>query len=370
MPELYIGLMSGTSIDGIDAALVEIHESKTRLLATHQHPIDPSLKNTLHQLALNKHNIDLDLLGSCDAELGEVFAEACLQLLEKNHFKPSQIKAIGSHGQTIRHQPDIQHPFSMQIGDANRIAYKTGITTISDFRRMDIAAGGQGAPLVPAFHQASFSSDTENRAIVNIGGIANLSYLPKDRSNKVLGFDCGPGNTLMDAWIHKIKNKDYDKEGKWAASSKPHAELLEKLLQDEFIHTRPPKSTGREHYHLDWLKQLNTFENISDAQVQATLCAFTVHSIRYAIEHFLPPVDTLIVCGGGAHNLHLMQQLGEHLCNINIQTSDQLGIATDWVEAAAFAWLAHQTLHQHTGNLAEASGASKSVILGATYFAT
>jgi len=368
MPELYIGLMSGTSMDGIDAALVEISDSKTHLLATHQHPVPASLNKTLHQLALNKHNIDLDMLGSCDAELGELFAEASLQLLEKNHFKPSQIKAIGSHGQTIRHQPNTQHPFSMQIGDANRIAYKTGITTICDFRRMDIAAGGQGAPLVPAFHQAAFSSAIENRAILNIGGIANFSYLPKDKNNPILGFDCGPGNTLMDAWIKKIKNKAFDKDGQWAASSKPHAELLEKLLQDDFIHRPPPKSTGREYYHLDWLQQMNTFSNISHAQIQATLCAFTAHSIQYAAEHFLPPIDTLIVCGGGAHNQHLMQNLEKQLNNINIQNSDKFGIAADWVEAAAFAWLAHQTLHLRTGNLAEASGASKAVILGATYF--
>ncbi len=371
MSDLYIGLMSGTSIDGIDAALIEMNNSDIQLLATHQHRISTDLKKNLNQLISNKHNIDLDMLGQCDAELGDVFADACLQLLKDKQISASQIKAIGSHGQTIRHQPNIQHPFSLQIGDANRIAYKTGITTICDFRRKDIAAGGQGAPLVPAFHQAAFSSTTENRAILNIGGIANLSFLPKDCNDSVLGFDCGPGNTLMDAWIQKTNNKEFDKNGDWAASSQAHKALLKSLMQDDFIHAHPPKSTGREHYHLDWLQHhLDAFAPISDAEVQATLCAFTAHSIQYAVEHFLPPIDQLIVCGGGAHNVQLIQQLTQQLYPINVQTSDQLGIAVDWVEAAAFAWLAHQTINHRTGNLATASGAHQAVILGATYFAT
>ncbi len=368
MPELYIGLMSGTSMDGIDAALVEIDSGHIRLLNTHQHPIHHDLKNQLQKLALNEPGTDLDMLGTCDTELGIVFADACIQLLKQSSIKPSAIKAIGSHGQTIRHQPDIQHPFSMQIGDASQIAYRTGITTINDFRRKDIAAGGQGAPLAPAFHQAFFSSPDHNRVILNIGGIANISYLPKDTNQHCTGFDCGPGNTLMDAWIQKKQQKEYDRNGTWAASNDIHQGLLEKLMQDDFIHRPPPKSSGREHYNLGWLnRQLRLFSPIDDGQVQATLCAFTAHSIYYAIQHFLTSVDEIIVCGGGAHNRHLMHLLDGLSGETALRKTDDTGIAADWVEAAAFAWLAHQTLHQLPGNLPDVTGASQAVILGAIH---
>lgn len=368
MPELYIGLMSGTSMDGIDAALVKIDKQHIHLLETHQHPIKRKLKNNLHRLALNKPGIDLDILGSCDTELGNIFADACTCLLKKSGTQPSDITAIGCHGQTIRHQPDIHHSFSMQIGDANRIAYKTGITTINDFRRKDMAAGGQGAPLTPAFHKSVFSSRQYNRVILNIGGIANITYLPKDPDLPCTGFDCGPGNTLMDAWIHRSKQKEYDRDGAWAAGSDIHQGLLENLMQDDFINRPPPKSSGREHYNLDWLeKQLDSLPPINDSQIQATLCAYTAHSIHYAIEHFLPPVDEIIVCGGGAHNKHMMRQLDRLSGSTILKKTDDIGIAADWVEATAFAWLAYQTLHRLPGNLPEITGAARTVISGAIH---
>ena len=367
MPELYIGLMSGTSMDGIDAALVDFADNNINLLTHHSHHIPENLHQKIFQLTQNS-NIDLNLLGECDAELGDVFAQAVQALLDKSGYSRNQIQAIGSHGQTIWHNPDCLHKFSLQIADANHIAYHSGITTVADFRRKDMAAGGEGAPLAPAFHQAIFRSDQENRAVLNIGGVANLTCLPADKSEPCFGFDTGPGNILMDGWIRKHLHKNYDADGAWAASAEADSKLVLTLLKDSFIQQKPPKSTGREHYNLQWLnKQLKSFEQLPPEVIQASLCEFTAQSISYAIRTFLPDIRTLIVCGGGAHNQHLMQLLQQYNLGLNIKVSDDYGLAADWVEAAAFAWLARQTINSRPGNLPDVTGAERAVVLGAIY---
>ncbi|MDH5734835.1 MAG: anhydro-N-acetylmuramic acid kinase [Gammaproteobacteria bacterium] len=368
MSELFIGLMSGTSMDGIDAALVNFENETIQLLGHHSHTLPQTLKDTLFKLSLNHPDINLDILGQADAELGNIFADAVMELLAKYNIQAKDIKAIGSHGQTIRHKPDLEFPFTLQIGDANRIAYKTGITTVADFRRKDMAAGGQGAPLTPAFHNAVFRSASENRAVLNIGGIANITCLPADPDQNCFGFDTGPGNMLMDSWISQHKQQPYDKNGEWSASTQANNELLNQLMRDEFIHLNPPKSTGREHYNIDWLNtQLIKFPKLSASTIQATLCAFTAQSISYAIKKFLPEITSLIICGGGVHNKFLMHQLDTSLSNINIAPSDQYNLPADWVEAVAFAWLAKQTIEGKPGNLPAVTGAKQSTILGAIY---
>lgn len=369
MPDLYIGLMSGTSMDGIDAALVEFNQNQFQLINTHSHSIPPELKTKLETLALNESGANLDLLGEVDAMLGNIFADAVNALLNKSNTQVNTVKAIGSHGQTIRHRTDIKHPFTLQIADANRIAEKTGITTIADFRRRDIAAGGEGAPLAPAFHNAVFRDEKSNRGILNIGGISNITFLPANKNQTCIGFDTGPGNTLMDAWIKKHLQKNFDQNGEWASSAKPDEALVTHLMQDPFIHKLPPKSTGREHYNLPWLEdQLKQFKHLSNDVIQSSLCEFTVQSILHSIENYLPEkINSLIVCGGGAHNQYLMKQFKNNLSSIEVATTDDYGLPADWVEAVAFAWLAKQTMENKPGNLIEVTGANKPVVLGAIY---
>ncbi len=367
MSGLYAGLMSGTSMDGIDAALVEFDGSQIKLIASHSHSIPASLKTKLSLLSLNSEHATIDMLGEADAELGDLFAEAINELLSNAGIQASEVSGIGSHGQTIRHRPDLPRRFTMQIGDANKISYKTGITTVADFRRKDMAANGEGAPLTPAFHQQVFHSNNENRAILNIGGISNLSYLPKDKEQNCFGFDCGPGNILMDAWIQRHQQQAFDKNGEWAASADADQNFVSQLMSDSFIQQQPPKSTGKEHYHLDWLEQQNGFKQLTIAQVQASLCQFTCDSIIYAIKNYLPELNRLIICGGGVHNAHLISLLNYRLPEINIESSEIHGIHPDWVEAIAFAWLAKKTLNKESGNLPAVTGANRAVILGAIY---
>lgn len=367
-PELYIGIMSGTSMDGIDTALVEFKNQKIKLLASYNHSIPVHLKKRLKALCLDQHDTTIDMLGEADSELGQVFADAVNRLLQQSEFNAGQIRAIGSHGQTIRHRPDLEHSFSLQIGDANRISYACAITTVADFRRKDMAAGGEGAPLTPIFHQEYFSHKEQNRAVVNIGGIANITFLPKNKNKKCFGFDTGPGNMLMDAWTQRHKNKNFDYQGEWAASSNIDPDLLEKLMQDPFIKSAPPKSTGREHYHLGWLeKQLKNFPHLNESQVQSSLCQFTCDSIVYAIQTQLPQIDRLIICGGGIHNKNLLARIANQLPDTIIESSEQHGIHPDWLEAMAFAWLARQTMLGLTGNMTSVTGAKKAVILGSIF---
>lgn len=359
--------MSGTSMDGIDAALIDFSQTPPQLLHHHSHSIRPGLRAQLLQLAHNAAGINLDQLGAADAELGHLFAEAALTLIRQSGRQAASIRAIGSHGQTIRHQPAGPHSFTLQIGDPNRIAYLTGITTVADFRRKDMAAGGQGAPLVPAFHNTIFRVAGEHRVILNIGGIANITVLPGD-AGPCSGFDTGPGNLLMDAWIQRHQQLTLDRDGAWAASANPEPKLVQQLLNDHFIHQSPPKSTGREHYHLEWLDtQLAQLPPIAPASVQASLCQFTARSIQSAIMKFAPATRRVLVCGGGVHNLHLMQQLTSLLNPVSVESSEHYGLHPDWVEATAFAWLAKQTLENKPGNLPAVTGAERPVILGAIY---
>ena len=362
----YIGLMSGTSVDGIDAALVSVPATgPLTLQATHQHPFPPDVRDAIQALLQPGAN-EIDRVGVLDMRLGELFAQAVQALLHKSGLSPKDIHAIGSHGQTIRHRPRATPAFTYQIGNPSVIAEQTGITTVADFRARDMAAGGQGAPLVPAFHQWFFRKSGVNRIIVNIGGIANLTWLPAAAHEQVLGFDTGPGNTLLDQWINRERGEQYDQDGAWAASGTIQADLLARLQADEYFAKPPPKSTGREHFHLAWLQQRLT-GNPKPQDVQATLAELTAASIAQAT-HFLPgKVEEIYVCGGGSHNHHLLARLRVQLPGVPIATTEVLGLDPDWVEAAAFAWLAHQTMAGLPGNLPSVTGAHRPVVLGGIY---
>ena len=365
MPAYYIGLMSGTSVDGIDAVLVDFSSAKPELLAAQTYAWDAALHQHIAHVLNDPEQTTLQTLGALDAQLGEAFAHATLNLINSSDVDAEQIAAIGSHGQTLLHAPDATNPFSTQAGDPNRIAELTGINTVADFRRRDIAAGGQGAPLVPAFHQALFQQPGTARAILNIGGIANLTLLPAALEQPVTGFDTGPGNTLMDTWIRLATDKDFDKNGDWARSGHCQPELLQDLLDHAYFEQPPPKSTGRELFNIAWLRQQahTRLKTLPPEHVQATLVELTVQSISAG----LSPVDELYVCGGGAHNSFLMERLSNQLADTRVATTEVLGLAPDWVEATAFAWLAKQTLEGCAGNLHTATGARHPVVLGGIY---
>lgn len=368
--DLYIGLISGTSADGIDAALVEFKEDQPHLIAHHSQSLSPEQKQSIRQLMLPGDN-EIDRFGVLDHQLGQSFAQAALELLNKAGTDASQISAIGSHGQTLRHRPpgELDAAFTLQIGDPNIIAQETGITTVADLRRRDMAAGGQGAPLAPAFHQAVFRSNSTPRFIVNIGGIGNITHLPID--GKTIGFDTGPGNCLMDEWIQLHQKQLFDADGQWAASGTIEMALLDALLQHPYFKKPPPKSTGREEFHLPWLQAvLNNFQTVATVDVQTTLAELTAITIANDILKLANNQPTEIyICGGGAHNAYLMQRLSESLAPNKVSNTSGLGIAPDWVEAAAFAWMAKQTMNRKPGNIASVTGASMNVILGGVYFA-
>lgn len=366
---LYIGLMSGTSVDGVDAALVAIDDAGIpNLLATHQQDFPNDVRAEVQALMQPGAN-EIDREGELDMRLAELFADAAREVLRISGKRPREIRAIGSHGQTIRHRPRAVQPFTRQIGNPSVIAERTGITTVADFRARDMAAGGEGAPLVPAFHNAVFRKPGVNRAIVNLGGIANVTFLPNDRNAPVIGFDTGPGNTLLDHWVAHHRGHSHDSGGEWAASGKVLQPLLARLLADGYFTRTPPKSTGREHFHPGWLRpHLSGTE--APADVQATLSALTANSIATAIRQLLPAAaDEVYVCGGGAHNADLLRRLDAALGNIPLASTQVLGLDPDWIEAIAFAWLAHQTLAGQPGNLPSVTGAKRAVVLGGIYLA-
>ena len=365
MSELYIGIMSGTSMDAIDCVLVDLCQTPPHLLAHHSHPLAKGLKSELLKLNYPGEN-ELEHMARLDIALGRLFAEAINQLLERCPSSASEIKAIGSHGQTIRHSPGSDIPYTLQIADPNTIAQLTGITTVADFRRRDIAAGGQGAPLVPAFHADCFYSSNEERVVVNIGGMANITIVPSSGRNEVSGFDTGPGNVLLDGWIEKVKGDLMDKHGDWARSGNIDTTLLHKLLNDPYFNTPPPKSTGRDYFSLQWLEQQLT-GNEQPQDIQATLCELTATSIANAIKGHAPSTSRLLVCGGGSNNSYLMERLQTLLPSCNVESTTKHGIAPQWVEASAFAWLARQTMNGDFGNAPAVTGASERVVLGAIY---
>jgi anhydro-N-acetylmuramic acid kinase len=368
----YVGLMSGTSADAIDAVLVASNNTLPHLIANYSSPIPPAMRTRIHALCSTGTN-EIDRMGSLDVELGKMFASTVLQLLDKAGCHPTEITAIGSHGQTIRHRPpgnnEVEYPFTLQIGDPNTIAQLTGITTVADFRRRDMSAGGQGAPLVPAFHRAVFQSVERDRVIVNIGGMANITWIPQQ--GMVTGFDTGPGNTLMDGWINLHQSKAFDAGGQWANAGKVNDALLIELMSHNFFRMNPPKSTGREDFHLPWLKECldKLHASVAPIDVQATLLQMTSKSIADQIHRLSTSTKEVIVCGGGAYNQILINTLQAALPNDRVCTSNDFGIAPEWIEAMAFAWLAEQTMARKPGNLRTVTGAAEEVILGGIYYA-
>jgi anhydro-N-acetylmuramic acid kinase len=359
--DLYIGIMSGTSLDGIDAALVDLSQAAPRHAASHFQPFAEPLKEALLALHQVNHN-ELHQSHLIANQLAREYAAATHALLRKAGISAKSIRAIGCHGQTVRHRPE--HGYTVQLNNAALLAELTGINVVSDFRSRDIAAGGQGAPLVPAFHDHVLRHPDVHRVILNIGGIANLTDLPPGKNTT--GFDSGPGNLLLDAWIARRQGKPYDKDGEWSATGKIIPSLLLRLLTEPFFAAAPPKSTGRDLFNLAWLQRhLNGEEKAED--VQATLLALTGDSVAAAIQSFCAGAREIYVCGGGAHNTALISHLQQALPQCHIQKTEELGIAADWMEAIAFAWLAQQALHLRPANLPAVTGAKHPCVLGAIY---
>ena len=363
---LYIGLMSGTSLDGIDAALVKINEKgELSILDSHYQPYANNLQQSLFKLS-QAHRVELEQLITLDQTLGRLYAEACLTLLNKSEYSASDIQAIGCHGQTMRHKPR-PDAFSMQIGDANIIAELTGITTIADFRRRDIAAGGEGAPLVPAFHQDVFFDAHNPRQILNLGGIANITVLSQNPDN-TFGFDLGPANALSNEWVEKHWQMSYDKGGIIARSGTVLQPLLDQWMMIDYFDKAPPKSTGRELFNLRQLEKLTPeINDLNKEDILATLIELTAVSVSQGIEKWGYTNGELFLCGGGAHNIYLIERIQHYLLNIRIAHTDELGIPVDMVEACAFAWLAYRTINRLTGNLPNTTGAKGPRVLGAIY---
>lgn len=364
----FIGLMSGTSIDSIDAVAVIFAHKKLNLLGNYSHSIPDKIKSDI--LTLSEPGLDnVQLLAETDHSLGELFAEASLALMSQLNLNSKDIVAIGSHGQTIRHQPPGINPgFSLQIGNPNQIAAVTGCPVIADFRRKDMAYGGQGAPLVPAFHREIFYHPNKTRVIINIGGISNITILEPNGGCR--GFDTGPGNILLDAWCQKHTHKNYDNKGQWGATGSHNVALLTQLKSHNFFHRTGPKSTGREDFNLSWLEQQTHLLDITPADIQATLALYTADTIAQSIADLAQPIDEIFVCGGGIFNLALILKLNESLLKRTmpaIQSTASIGLEPNWVEACAFAWLAKQRIDMKPGNAPAVTGASRETILGCVY---
>jgi len=372
MTEHYIGLMSGTSLDAIDAVLVHFDSGYPALIASHTEAFPAELRDQL--LSLNRSRAgEIHRMAIADVELATCYAKAVNALLKQAGLSASDISAIGSHGQTLRHQPDLDTPYTLQIGDPNTLAELTGITTVADFRRRDLAAGGQGAPLMPAFHNAMLRVHDETRVVVNIGGMANITVLPAIPDSAVTGFDTGPGNVLMDGYILQHQRKTYDEGGNWAASGKVKEVLLTRMLRDKYFKLEPPKSTGRDLFNMRWLdRHLKAYDKrvgkrIIRKHIQATLCELTAITISDAIKQHASDAQTVIVCGGGVHNTALMFRLQCLLDDQQLLSSEDYGIDPDMMEAMGFAWLAKQTLAIQPGNLPSVTGANHPVVLGGIY---
>jgi len=354
-------------MDGVDAVLASFEDTGAKLLHARCTPYDEKLKQRLERVVSGNGPVELKQLGELDRALALAFADAALALLDESGLARSRVSAIGSHGQTIYHSPDGANPFTWQMGDPGLIAARTGMVTVADFRRKDMALGGQGAPLVPGFHAAMFGKPGRRRAILNIGGIANLTLLEGQRC--VGGFDTGPGNCLLDAWCLRHRGQAYDRAGAWAASGRSDADLLESLLDHPFLSRTPPKSTGREAFNMAWLDGLLHTQphQVGARDVQASLLEFTARSVQRALAQYFPEPELLAVCGGGAHNQALIDLLAGSLGDCRVCTTAELGLAPDWVEAVAFAWLARQCLAREPGNLPQVTGASRAAVLGGIF---
>lgn len=366
---LYIGLISGTSVDAIDVGLFDFSSAQPMTIATLSAAYPEDLRDAVITLCTPGTH-EIERMGVLDTLLGEQFANAAMQLLASTGIDAQNIQAIGSHGQTIRHNPPdhttSSTPYTLQIGNPNIIAERTGITTVADFRRRDMAVGGHGAPLVPAFHQAVFRAHNEHRIILNIGGIANITILPAD-NQPVTGFDTGPGNILMDMWSQQAFRTPCDLNGAHTAQGTTQQNLLQSMLSDPYFARTPPKSTGREYFTLAWLQNHLSTDKIDPLDLMATLCDLTAKSITQAVHHHAPNTQRILVCGGGIHNHSLMHKLKENFAEIAIESTEKYGINPDFVEAAAFAWLARQTLQNLPGNIPAVTGAKREVPLGGIY---
>ncbi|MEA1893508.1 MAG: anhydro-N-acetylmuramic acid kinase [Campylobacterota bacterium] len=357
--ELYIGVMSGTSLDGIDIALCEVNSATCRLVSSLEYPFEKKLKNQI--LKVIDEPTTLEQIGRLDNQLGNLFASAINAFLLQNNIDASNVRAIGLHGQTLWHNPDKNFAFSMQLGDANIVHVQTGIKVVADFRGMDMANGGQGAPFAPAFHQFLFNSLEKDRAVLNLGGMANITILGEN----LRGWDTGCGNVLLDMWASIHTGESYDKDGKFAMSGELNHELLRAMLNDDYFKKLPPKSTGREYFNQKFIAQyLMRFQSIKNEDIQRTLLELTAMSIA----DDLKKTDTklLIVCGGGVKNIFLMQRLKE-LCGIEVVRSDTLGVSSDFMEAMLFAWLAYKRVHRQKVLLSCVTGAKEDSILGGVY---
>lgn len=366
MVECYLGMISGTSVDGVDAVIAEFADRECRVVVARTTPYPPALAERVHAL-IETPVVSLAELGAVDVAVGRFFAECASALVREADLHPSKISAVGTHGQTIFHGPEGSEPFTLQIGDPNCIAAATGIPTVADFRRLDMALGGQGAPMVPAFHDWLFASSDEPRIVLNIGGIANVTVLVP--GEPPLGFDTGPGNALLDQWIMRCRGEPFDRSGAWAAAGRADSGLLELLLQEPYFALQPPKSTGRELFNLDWLERrlATESERPADEDLQATLAELTARSIAEALTRIGHANARLIVCGGGAYNRDLLSRL-ERIRGGGVETSAALGLAPDWVEATAFAWLARARLKGAPGNIPNVTGARHAAVLGGLYY--
>jgi len=353
--------MSGTSLDSVDAVLVDFSSASPSCVATSRVEFPETLRTEL--LALSRgSDAELDRSGTASLVLAELYSAAASELLSQSGLAATNIAAIGCHGQTVRHRPE--RGFTVQLNDAALIAERTGIDVVADFRRRDMAAGGQGAPLVPAFHDAVFRKPGSNRGVVNIGGISNITVVAEGRG--AFGFDCGPGNVLLDSWIARHKSERFDDKGSWAASGRAIPELLARLLDEPYFRKQPPKSTGRELFNEDWLAA-RLAGNEPPQDVQATLVMLSALTIADAVKSHAAPLDALYVCGGGALNQSLMRSIARLLPSTAVAPTDALGVPSGQVEAMAFAWLAMKCIRREPIDLRATTGASHPCILGAVY---
>lgn len=369
MSVLYVGVMSGTSMDGIDAAVFDFGSTAPKLLTKYHAPFGDKISAQLRHIAQPGAGTTMNDFARLDTTIGQQIANAVNDLILQSGLSKRDIVAIGSHGQTVFHGPDRRTCSSLQLGNPSIIAELTGITTVADFRRRDMAAGGEGAPLAPAFHKEVFGSTAQSRAILNLGGIANVTLLPADAA-LVIGFDTGPGNCFVDFWAQRNINAQYDDQGAWARRGRVIDPLLKSLQNDDYFTQKPPKSTGKEYFSNAWLlRKIGPHTSSQTAQdIQATLTELTAASVSQAIANFAPAAEMIYVCGGGAYNAYLLERIGA-LTKRTVETTSELGIDPHWVEAAAFAWLAMRTIERKAGNLPSVTGADRSVILGGVYYA-
>lgn len=367
MSELFIGLMSGTSVDAIDAVLMDFSKSSSHTVDCISQPIEGKLKDEINRIIAKQ--TWPQKIEELDIAFAEKSAQIVQNLLTKASLQANAISAIGNHGQTIWHNPNGIPPRTIQIGNAQKIADTTGIVTISDFRQTDIEAGGQGAPLACAYHETILRDEKENRAIINLGGIANITSLPADKTSNVTGFDTGPANTLLDIWIKRCRHLNFDEDGTWAMLGDVNSDLLNIMLEDEYFKKSPPKSTGREKFNLVWLQHmLAQYEKyVPEQDVQATLVALTVQSITDAVKTWSADIHRVLLCGGGSYNRYLVSRLQATIGEIPVELTDVYEMPAKWVEAMAFAWLARETLADRPGNIPSVTGASKKVVLGKIY---